>query len=131
MNVLEKNIFWRFFKGLDPTTGNIITDKLSPLTNQTYAGQFNLSTNYEVEYNEYTTNVTETPTISASPLIDAIAGVIFKAGASAGLVTTNMGVAWPGNDTYTANKSNYVAVMQKKPDTISTTGLWYIIKVLN
>jgi hypothetical protein len=108
-----------------------IVSTLTPLTNQTYAGQFNLSTNYEVEYNEYVTNSAETPTISASPLIDAIAGVIMKAGASASLVTTNMGVAWPGNDTFTANKSNFVAVMQKKPDTVSSTGLWYIIKVLN
>lgn len=156
MNVIEKFIFWSVFKGLDKD-GKVVTtlgggtpafvditgeptdsialaakiNPLTPLTNQTYTGQFNLSTNYEVEYNEYVTNVVETPTISITPLINAIAGVIMKAGTSASLVTTNMGVAWPGNDTFTANKSNYVAVIQKKPDTISPTGLWYVIKVLN
>jgi hypothetical protein len=108
-----------------------INPKVTPLVNQTFSGQFNLSTNYEVEYNEYITNTTETPTVSSSNLIDSFAAVIMKAGASASLVTTNMGVAWPGNDTFTANKSNFVAVMQKKPDTVSSTGLWYIIKVLN
>ncbi len=118
-------------KWLDLALQSAGDPKVSPLTNQTYAGEFNLSTNYEVLYNEYTTNFEETPTISTNPLIDATASVIFNAGSSASLVTTNMGSAWPGSDTFTAGKQNFIQVFQLKPDSVNTTGLWYNIKVLN
>lgn len=98
---------------VSPVASQDTVSPLIPLTGVDFTGEFNLSTNYEVEYNEYTLNTGLTPTISSTPLINAIAGVIIKAGASASLPTTNMGVSWPGNDTFTANKSNFVAVMQK------------------
>lgn len=102
-----------------------------PLTDQTFNGEFNLATNYEVEYNEYNSNSALTPTISASQLLNSIAAVVINAGASASLVTTNMGVQWPGNDTYTPGKQNFVAVIKRKPNSVNATGLYHIIKVLN
>jgi len=99
--------------------------RLIPLTNQTYAGQFNLSTNYEVYYNQYTTNAAITPTISASPLVGSVARVVFNVGASGSLVTTNLGTLLVGSDSYTVSKLNEVLVFSL-PE-----GLYYSIKVLN
>ncbi len=100
-------------------------DKLLPLTGIDYAGEVNVSTNYEVYYNEYTTNKAETPTVSALPLVGAIARIVFNAGASASLVATNLGTARPNNDSFLASKLNEITVYSL-PE-----GLSYSIKVLN
>lgn len=96
-----------------------------PLTGLTFSGQFNLSTNYEVYYNQYTTNAAVTPTIAASPLIGAVARVVFNAGISASLVATNLGVLRPGSDAYTVSRLNEILIFSL-PE-----GLEYSIKVLN
>lgn len=101
------------------------TDPLSPLINQTYTGEVNLSTNYEVYYNSYSTNVAETPTISATPLVGAVARLYFVTGASGALVATNLGTLRAGSDTYTVSKTNEILVFSL-PE-----GLEYSIKVLN
>jgi hypothetical protein len=108
-------------------TGNITshTHNTTPLTNQIYSGQFNLSTNYEVYYNQYTTNVAETPTIASTPLVGSIARCVFNTGASGSLVVTNLGTLRPGSDTYTISKLNEILVFSL-PE-----GLEYSIKVLN
>lgn len=102
-----------------------VLNPLIPLTNQTYAGQVNLSTNYEVYYNSHSTNVAETPTISATPLIGAVARLYFVTGASGSLVATNLGTLRAGSDTYTISKTNEILVFSL-PE-----GLEYSIKVLN
>lgn len=107
------------------TTYKNNVDKAVPLTNQTYAGEINLSTNYEVYYNSYSTNVAETPTISATPLVGAVARLYFVTGASGSLVATNLGTLRAGSDTYTISKINEILVFSL-PE-----GLEYSIKVLN
>jgi hypothetical protein len=102
-----------------------VIDPLIPLTNVTYSGQFNLSTNYEVYYNQYTTNTAETPTISTTPLVGAVVRIVFNTGAAGSLVATNLGTLRAGSDTYTVSKLNELLVFSL-PE-----GLEYSIKVLN
>lgn len=99
--------------------------RVTPLVDQTFSGEFNLSTNYEVYYNQYTTNTTVTPTISTSPLVGACARVVFDAGASAALTVTNLGTLRAGSDTFSVSKLNEILVFNL-PE-----GLEYSIKVLN
>lgn len=100
-------------------------DSMTPLTNQTYSGQFNLSTNYEVYYNTHNTNVAETPTVSATPIVGAVARCVFNSGASSSLVDTNIGTLRAGSDNYTVSKLNELLIFSL-PE-----GLEYSIKVLN
>ena len=101
------------------------TNPLVPLINQTYSGQFNLSNNYEVYYNQYTTNVAETPTITSTPLVGSVSRCVFNTGSSGSLVATNLGTLRAGSDTYTVSKLNEILVFSL-PE-----GLEYSIKVLN
>jgi hypothetical protein len=98
-------------------TDNNLTDEIieqvdvnTPLINQTYAGVFNLSTNREVYYDEHPLNEAHTPNISATPIVPAGARVVFNAGASASLVTTNIGAPLPESDTFIASQLNEVIV---------------------
>lgn len=100
-------------------------DRVTPLINQTFSGEFNLSTNYEVYYNAYTTNTTVTPTVSSTPLVGAVARVVFDAGASSALTATNLGTLRAGSDIFTVSKLNEILVFSL-PE-----GLEYSIKVLN
>jgi hypothetical protein len=110
---------------VDGGVSSDVVNTLIPLINVTYTGQFNLSTNYEVYYNQYTTNTAETPTISATPLVGAVARVVFNTGAAGSLVATNLGTLRTGSDTYTVSKLNELLVFSL-PE-----GLEYSIKVLN
>ena len=114
-------------KTIPGSTNEVLTkfNPSLPLINQTYSGQFNLSTNYEVYYNQYTTNIAETPTISSTPLTGAVARCVFNTGASGSLITTNLGTLRPGSDTYTVSKLNEIMIFSL-PE-----GLEYSIKVLN
>ena len=96
-----------------------------PVSGLTFSGQFNLSSSFESYYNAYTTNVAVTPTVAATPLVGAMARVVFNAGASASLVATNLGTLRPGSDTFTVSKLNEIIVFSL-PE-----GLEYAIKVLN
>jgi hypothetical protein len=97
----------------------------TPLVNQIFSGELNLSTNFEVYYNQYTSNVALTPTISATPIVGAAVRLVINAGASASLVATNLGTIRAGSDTYTVSKLNEL-IVYNLPE-----GLSYQIKVLN
>jgi hypothetical protein len=97
----------------------------TPLTGQTFTGQFNLSTNLYVTYNQYTLNTTIIPTISASPLKNAYCRLVINAGASAVLDPSNMGTLRLGSDAFTPSKLNEITVIQEEE------GLYYFIKLLN
>jgi hypothetical protein len=106
-------------------------DPLNPLLSQTFSGQFNLSTNYEVSYKIYTSNTSLTPTLAASPLENAVARLVVNAGASASLATTNMGSPRSGSATFTASKLNEI-IVYCFPDGISgALVVSHSIKILN
>lgn len=100
-------------------------DKSTPLTNQTLNTEINLSTNFEVYYNEKAINTAFTPTISASPLIGAAARVVLNAGASASLVATNLGTKLPESSDFTISKLNEL-IVYSLPE-----GIAYTIAILN
>jgi len=96
-----------------------------PLINQIYSGEINLSTNYEVYYDEYSINTNFTPTIAATPLVGAVARIVIDAGSSANLIATNLGTKRPESNDFTVSKLNELMVYNM-PE-----GLFYSIKVLN
>ena len=113
-------------------TDNNLTDEIieqidanTPLVNQTLDTEINLSTNYEVYYNEKAINTAFTPTISASPIIGAAARVVLNAGASASLVVTNLGTKLPESSDFTASKLNEL-IVYSLPE-----GIAYTIAILN
>jgi hypothetical protein len=95
------------------------------LTNQTFTGEFNLTTSFQTSYSKYTLNSALTPTISSDPLVGANARVCIDAGASASLVTTNIGIARPGSDSFTTSKLNEIVIFKEEE------ALYYNIRVLN
>ena len=100
-------------------------DKNVPLTNQTLNTEINLSTHFEVYYNEKAINTAFTPTISANPLIGAAARVVLNAGSSASLVATNLGTKLPESSDFTASKLNEL-IVYSLPE-----GIAYTIAILN
>ncbi len=101
-----------------------------PLLNQTFTGEFNLSTGGEVSYKITLLNTSLTPTVSTL-VEDSFARVVIDAGASALLVTTNMGTQRVGSDTFTAGKKNEI-IMTCLPDgTDGALVKYYSIKILN
>lgn len=111
----------------DVSISNLDTriNKNTPLINQTFNGQFNLSTNYEVYYNIYNLDSSITPTISANPLITAAARLIINASTNASVNFVNMGTKMPFSDDFTINKSNEIIIVNY-PE-----GLNYVITILN
>lgn len=113
-------------------TDNNLTDEIieqidanTPLVNQTLDTEINLSTNFEVYYNEKAINTAFTPTISASPLIGAAARVVLNAGASASLVATNLGTKLPESSDFAISKLNEL-IVYSLPE-----GIAYTIAILN
>lgn len=102
-----------------------IKNKISPSTGITFTGEFDLTQNYEVYYNQYTTNTTFTPTVKTGALVGSGARVVINAGSSASLTASNLGTKRTGSDDFTVSKLNELLVLNL-PE-----GLTYSIKVLN
>lgn len=98
---------------------------------QTFSGEFNLSTGGEVSYKIYSSNTALTPTVAASPVENSFARIVIDAGASASLVTTNMGTPRVGSDTFTVSKKNEIMMTCLPDGTDGSLVLYYSIKVLN
>jgi len=102
-----------------------ISAKLIPSNNNTFSGEFDLSTRYRTTYSVYTLNTAITPTITSNNLIDSSCRLTIDAGASAQLVTTNMGSKLSGSDNFTTGKLNQITIFYWEE------GLFYFIKILN
>lgn len=99
--------------------------QLTPLTDIPFEGQFNLASNYEVYYNQYSSNTALTPTVTTNNILGAAARVVIDAGSSASLVDTNIGTKRIGSDDFTASKLNEIIIYNIQE------GLTYTIKLLN
>lgn len=125
-------IYTKLFEAGKILSTNDFATKYIPVTGATFTGEFNLSSQYDKSYLEYACNVELTPTIAAGTnLKGAYNRVVINAGASASLVATNMGTLRAGSDDFTVSKLNEIVIMQEEVDSVSITGLYYSIKVLN
>jgi hypothetical protein len=112
-------------------TGAVTGLQESALLSQDYAGEINLSTGTEVSYKITSINTAHTPAVSSTLVENSSARVVLDAGASASLVTTNIGTARAGSDTFTAGKKNELIVFVFPDGTAGALVKSYSIKVLN
>lgn len=104
---------------------------MTPSLGNTFTGQFDISTHFETSYKKYSLNTALTPTVTASPLENAICRIVIDAGASASLVTTNIGSPRVGSDTFTAGKLNEIYIYVYPDGTDGALVVSHLITVLN
>jgi len=108
-----------------------ILSRITPSTGNTFTGQFDISNHYETSYKIYTTNTALTPTVTSNPLENAVCRVLIDAGASASLVTTNIGSPRYGSATFTAGKLNELFIYVLPDGTAGALVVSHLINVIN